>query len=194
AVERALARLHDVIDPAPVERRLERALSEVPLLVRADLLVRPGRELEARLHPEQVIEVRREIEAAEDLPLDLLRRAEDVSVVLGDVTDAQQAVQRARELVSVERRRFRVPQRETAARPRCAARADARTAAPANAPTGGRDRAFDRAHGGRASAPPRAAGGTRRGLPWSRKRSRRSASTAAAWSRRASTRRPAPSA
>ena len=68
--------------PRLLERRLERALGEVPLLVGAELVLRPGRELEARLHPEQVVEERRVVEAAEDLVLDLVRRAEDVRVVL----------------------------------------------------------------------------------------------------------------
>ena len=71
-------------------------------------------ELEARLHPEQVVEVRRVVEAAEDLVLDLLRRAEDVRVVLRDVPHAQQPVQRPGELVAVQRRRLGVAERQLA--------------------------------------------------------------------------------
>ena len=93
-VERALALADVVRDAAPLERRAERRLGEVPLLVGPELVVGPGRELEPRLHPEQVVEVRGVVEAAEDLVLDLLARAEDVRVVLRHVPDAEQAVER----------------------------------------------------------------------------------------------------
>ena len=93
-----------MLDPPALERVLQRSLGEVPLLVRAELLLRPRRELEASLHAEQVVEVRGEVEAAEDLVLDLLRRHEHVGVVLGDVLDPQQAVQGAARLVAVQRR------------------------------------------------------------------------------------------
>ena len=107
AVEGAVALVHLVVDAAPVERAPERGFREIPLLVGSELLLGPGRELEPRLHPEQVVEVRGVVEAAEDLVLDLLRRAEHVRVVLGDVLDAEQAVQRSAALVAMERRRLR---------------------------------------------------------------------------------------
>ena len=47
-VERAVARVDPVGDPAVIQRRLERALGLVPSLVRADALLRPGGELDAR--------------------------------------------------------------------------------------------------------------------------------------------------
>ena len=65
----------------------------VPHFVAADPLVRPGRELEPRLKAEGPVD-EREFEAAEYLVLDLLLSAEDVGVVLRDVPDAQQPVQR----------------------------------------------------------------------------------------------------
>src|SRR4029453_13108515 len=103
-----------------IERRPKRGLREVPLLVLAEPVVGSRRELEARLHPEQVVEVRGVVEAAEDLVLDLLARAEDVRIVLRDVTDAQETVERPRRLVAVERRRLGVAERQVAIAPQLA--------------------------------------------------------------------------
>src|SRR5205823_6429182 len=114
AVEGAVALVQLVLDPAPLERRLERGFGEVPLLVRAELVLGARRQLGVRAHPEQVVDELRVVEAAEDLLLDLLTRAEDVRVVLRDVPDAGEAVERARELVPVERRRLGVAKRELA--------------------------------------------------------------------------------
>ena len=113
-VEGSVARVQLVHEATPVEGRRERGLGEVPLLVGAEFVVGPRRELELRLELEQVVEVLRVVDAAEDLVLDLLARAEDVRVVLGDVADAGEAVQRADQLVAVERRRLRVAERQLA--------------------------------------------------------------------------------
>ena len=116
-VERALPLADEVFEAPAVERRLQRALGEVPLLVGAELVVGAGRELEATFHPEEVVEVLGVVEAAEDLVLDLLARTEDVRVVLGDDADARQPVERPGELVPVERGRLRVAQRQLAVAP-----------------------------------------------------------------------------
>src|SRR5579862_1823751 len=108
AVERAVARVELVLERPTLERRLQRRLGEVPLLVGPELVVGTRRELEARLELEQVVQVLRVVEAAEDLVLDLLACAEDVRVVLRHDPDARQAVQRAGELVAVQRRRLGV--------------------------------------------------------------------------------------
>ena len=50
-VERAVALVDDVLEPAAVERRLQRALGEVPLLVGAELVLGPRRELELASRP-----------------------------------------------------------------------------------------------------------------------------------------------
>ena len=121
-VERAVALVELVLEPAPLERRAQRGLGEVPLLVGAELVLGPGRELEARLEPEQVVDELGEVEAAEDLVLDLLAGAEDVGVVLGDVPDAEEAVQRARQLVAVQRRRLGVAQRQLPVAPQPSAK------------------------------------------------------------------------
>ena len=119
-VERAVALVDVVLDPAPLERRAQRALGEVPLLVGAELLLGPRRELEARLHSEQVVEVGGKIEAREDLVLDLVRADEDVRVVLRDVLHAQEPVQGSAQLVTVQGRRLGEAQRQVlvAAKPR----------------------------------------------------------------------------
>ena len=62
--------------PRRFERVAERGFGEVPFLVGAELVVGTRRELEARLHPEEVIEISGEVECAEDLVFDLLRRDE----------------------------------------------------------------------------------------------------------------------
>ncbi len=80
----------------------QRRLGLVPLLVRSQPPSRSRRQLRPHVQLEQVVDEEPEVETAEDLLLDLLGRAEDVRVVLGDVADAKQAVQRAGELVSVQ--------------------------------------------------------------------------------------------
>ena len=66
------------------------------------------------LEPEELVEVGGVVETAEDLVLDLVGGAEDVRVVLGDVADAEQPVERARELVAVECRRLGQAHRQLA--------------------------------------------------------------------------------
>ena len=106
AVERSLALGDLVRDLVQLERGPQRALGHVPLLVGAEPVVGPGRELRARRHAEELVEVARVVDDGGDLVLDLLLRAEDVRVVLRDVRDAEEAVERARQLVAVERRRL----------------------------------------------------------------------------------------
>src|SRR5690348_14286011 len=102
-VERAVALVQLVLETAALESRLQSGLGEVPFLVGAELVVRTSRELELVLEPEQLVEVGREVETAEDLVFDLLAGAEEVRVVLGHVPHPGQTVQGSRELVAVER-------------------------------------------------------------------------------------------
>ena len=103
-----------------VERLDQLALGEVPFLVGAELVLGPGRELGARLDPEEAVEVAEVLEARVELAVDLLPRAEDVRIVLGDVPHPREPVQRARELVAVERCRLGEAQRQLAVAPELA--------------------------------------------------------------------------
>src|SRR5271157_1793513 len=99
-VERGLAGDQLVLDVAPLQRLLQRALSQLPLIVAAGIglaVVRvPGRELHlVLLEAVGAQHGQREVNAADHLVLDLFRRAEDMSVVLGEAADAQQPVHHA---------------------------------------------------------------------------------------------------
>ena len=111
-VERPLAFADHVLDPVPLERGLEDPLGVVPLLVGAEPLLGSRRQLRVRRHPEERIEILDELDAGVDLAGHLLLGAEDVRVVLGDVADAQKAVQRAGELVPVQGRALGVADRK----------------------------------------------------------------------------------
>ena len=80
----------------------------------AELVLGSRRELEARFHLEEAVEMRGEVERAEDLVLDLLGRHEDMGVVLRHLLHAKEAVERSGPLVAVERRRLGIAQRELA--------------------------------------------------------------------------------
>ena len=65
-------------------------------------------------NPYVVERVDRELQAVHDLVLHLLRRAEDVRVVLREPAHAEQSVQHARPLVAVHRAQFAQPHRQVA--------------------------------------------------------------------------------
>src|SRR5207248_2862693 len=117
AVERALARPDEVLDLGALERRLQLALGEVPFLVASELVVRPGRELGPRHEAEASVEVAEVVDAGVELARNLLLRAENVRVVLRDMAHAGEPVQRAGELVPVERRSLCIAERELAIAP-----------------------------------------------------------------------------
>ena len=114
AVERAVALVDLVHEPALVERLLQRRLRAVPHLLGADPLLGAGGELQPRLEPEPLVDREAELEGADDLFLDLLLGAEDVGVVLRDVADPEQAVQRAGRLVAVHEALLGVADRQVA--------------------------------------------------------------------------------
>ena len=116
-VERALA-LGDLVVDAPLGQRLgELALGVVPELVAAQAVVGSRRELRAHLEAEERVEVVGEVQAALDLVEDLVLGAEDVGVVLDEVADAQQAVQRAAGLAAVQQARLGAAERQVAVAP-----------------------------------------------------------------------------
>ena len=65
-------------------------------------------------NPNRLVDREPELEAADDLFLDLVLGAEDVRVVLRDVPHAQQAVQRAGRLVAVHEALLGVADRQVA--------------------------------------------------------------------------------
>ncbi len=117
-VERAVALVDDVGDALLLEHGGEDPLGHVPELVGPDAVLGPGGELDGDvLEAEDAVGRERELEAVGDLLGHLLLRAEDVGVVLGEVADAEQAVQRAAELVAVEQPGLGVADRQVPVRP-----------------------------------------------------------------------------
>ena len=117
AVERALAFPDHVAELVPLERVLEPPFRRVPLLVRPEAILRTRRELGMGLESEQAVQVAHVVDAAVDLGRDLLLGAEDVRVVLRDVANAREAVQRSGELVAVQRCSLCVADRQVAVAP-----------------------------------------------------------------------------
>ena len=66
------------------------------------------------VEPEGAQRVDRELQAIDDLVLDLLGRAEDMRVVLREAADAEQSVQHARPLVAVHRAQLAEPHGQVA--------------------------------------------------------------------------------
>src|SRR5213592_426491 len=116
-VERAFAGADHVLDLMALERLFESVLGSVPLLIRPQTLLRARRELGASLESEEVVEEARVLDHAVDLVLDLVLGDEDVRVVLRDVLDAQEAVQRAAALVAIQSRRLGITERQLAVTP-----------------------------------------------------------------------------
>ena len=112
-VERALAPAERVLDLAPGQRGLQRSLGEVPLLVRPELVVWPGRELDARLHPEQVVEDRRRSRGKRRSP-PRSARARQKMCASSWVTcrTRSRPCSVPAQLVAVQRRGLRVPERQ----------------------------------------------------------------------------------
>src|SRR5581483_9623849 len=101
-VEGAVAFVELVLDAARLERPTKGLLGPVPLLLAAELVLGPRRELDADVELEALVQEERVVEAAEELVVDLLVCAEDVGVVLHEVAHAQEAVKDAGALVAVE--------------------------------------------------------------------------------------------
>src|SRR5205823_1430238 len=86
----------------------------VPFVVAAQLVIRSGREFRTWDKVEEAVHVAQVVDASIELPGDLLASAEDVRIVLSDVPHAGEPVERAGELVAVQRRGLRIPKREIA--------------------------------------------------------------------------------
>ena len=115
AVEGAVAGVEHVLDALALEHAREDALGELPDLVRADALLRPGAELDLDVaEAERGVDVLHEADDAEHLFFELLGGAVDVRVVLGEVAHAEEAVQHAAHLVAVHAAELGHAQRQVA--------------------------------------------------------------------------------
>src|SRR5215831_12289302 len=117
-VERALARQLGPFRAARAQRRAQRLLGLVPLLLAADALRGAQRDLHLHLlEAEVAVDLERELVEGHALGLDLRLGAEDVAVVLREAAHAHESVQRARRLVAVAGAEFAVAQRQVAVAP-----------------------------------------------------------------------------
>ena len=101
AVERTVALVDDIGLAKLVERGDEAVCRNLPLLVRADVILRHGGQLHVVLEAEERVHIVDELGHALDLVLDLIGRHEDVRIVLREAADAEQAVQGAGQLMAV---------------------------------------------------------------------------------------------
>src|SRR5436190_6423127 len=112
-VECALSRQHFINKAGLLERRFEVRLGPVPLLVAADPLVRPGSEFHLVIGEAKVaIDLVEQGAKGFGLFNQLFVRAEDMGVVLRELTDAHDAVERAVRLVAVAAPKFSETERQ----------------------------------------------------------------------------------
>src|SRR5271166_1468780 len=93
AVEGSIALVDRVGEAVAVQRSRQRRLAAIPQLVGPDPLLRPGRELEPDVDVEDPVGGEGELEHARDLILDLVLGAEQVRVVLSEVTYPEETVE-----------------------------------------------------------------------------------------------------
>ena len=124
AIERALARVDAGLHLAtglgrnPLQHRHHGFLGAIPLLVGADALLGPGRQLHDHLlEAEIAVDGHDEIVDLQALVRDLILRAEDVRVVLREAAHAQEPVQRARRLITMYAAELGEPVRQLAIGP-----------------------------------------------------------------------------
>ena len=115
AVEGALPRADLVLAALALERLAQPRLGALPLLVAADRLLRAGRELDPDVvEPEAGVELVDRLADRVDLVGDLVERAVDVRVVLGEGAHPEQPVQDALALVAGDVAELGQPQRQLA--------------------------------------------------------------------------------
>src|SRR3954454_8336145 len=114
-VEGALAREHFIVETGLLERGLEVGFGAIPLLIAADPLVGPGGELHLIVGKAEVAvdEVGQQAEAP-GLADQLVTRAEDMPIVLGELANAHDAMEGAVRLVAMATAVFSEPHRQFA--------------------------------------------------------------------------------
>ena len=114
AVERAIALIDDVVEAAVLEGLAQAVRREFPVLIRAHGIIRARRELGDVRQAERVVDFIEEVDRVLDLLLDLIRRDEEMRIVLREVADAEQAVELAGLLVAMDEAEFAEAQRQVA--------------------------------------------------------------------------------
>ena len=114
AVERAIALIDDVVEAAVLESLAQAVRREFPVLIRAHGIIRARRELGDVRQTERVVDFIEEVDRVLDLLLDLIRRDEEMRIVLREVADAEQAVELARLLMAMDEAELAEAQRQIA--------------------------------------------------------------------------------
>ena len=119
AVKRRFVRHHLHLHVQPFGGALQRVFGELPLLGRAVVLAAcaavPGGKLGfVFVEAEGLQRIDGELQAAHHFVFDLLRRAENMRVVLRESAHAHQPVHHARSLVAIHRAQFAQPHRQIA--------------------------------------------------------------------------------
>mmetsp|Transcript_240 Transcript_240/g.510 ORF Transcript_240/g.510 Transcript_240/m.510 type:complete len:309 (-) Transcript_240:902-1828(-) len=99
-----------------IERLGHQRLGPVPHLHVAQRVLRPRRELERKLHPEEAVHSGDHVQHPCHLLLDLCHSAEDVRVVLLKPPHAREARERAGQLVAVKHAEVGIPHRQLSVR------------------------------------------------------------------------------
>ncbi len=123
AVERRFAQFHHSFEPLLLRHFLDCTLRFVPVFFLADVLLRlvwvPQTDLHNKvLEVEGLEDVQDQIDDLPHFFLHLVRRAENVRVVLSETTHPREAMKFSTLLVAVHRAKFRQPHGQVAVRPR----------------------------------------------------------------------------
>ena len=114
AVERAVALVDGVVQTQLLQRALQAVGRGLPVLVGAHGVLRAGGQLDEVLEAELGVDLVDQVHDVGDLVGDLVGAHEDVRVVLGEAAHAEQAVQRAAQLVAVHQTQLAHAQRQLA--------------------------------------------------------------------------------
>ena len=112
SVEGTVARVEDVFLADGGDGIRQRRRGDIPVLYRADMVLRHGGQLDGIGQAEYGIDLVKELGDADDLILDLILRQQDVCIVLREAAHPEHAVQRAGKLVPVDNAQFGIAQRE----------------------------------------------------------------------------------
>ncbi len=101
-VKRTVTGIDFVVGAVGFQCRLQSVGGHLPLRVAADRFGGPGGELQMKSQAEGAVNAIHQLENAQDFRLDLVRRHENVGVVLMKGAHPEQSVEHAAELVAVD--------------------------------------------------------------------------------------------